>query len=232
MPATRAVARRSHAKCTPRRAWVPAGSLGRPVGRPRRRDDVGMCRDRSVRVWCHRSVRVCRNRSAGLWRDRSAGVWRNRFPPTSSRRRPGPSTRRSNGGGDVLRDRMPRLRPEASRADRMRSARRDVYGSRPVPSAALSGVLGAGMTLECAASVPQRRSAKGPSTLEHRAIAPPNAVPAREAHWQHGGADIAGQRRRNGGRQRQWPKGQGPCHPGASRIALRGWQWRRTRRSF
>src|SRR5581483_11867671 len=45
-------------------------------------------------------------------------------------------------------------RSGASRANRMRSGRRRVHGSRPVPSGARAGALGAGMTLLMAPSLP------------------------------------------------------------------------------
>src|SRR5581483_2662867 len=90
------------------------------------------------------------------------------LPRTSSRRRPGPSTRHSNGGGDVLRDPARCLRSETLCVDRERSGCRGVHGSRPVPSAALAGALGAGMTLESGAIVP----------LAYGAIVAPNVIPA------------------------------------------------------
>src|SRR5581483_309254 len=83
------------------------------------------------------------------------------LPRTSSRRRPGPSTRHSNGGGDVLRDPARCLRSETLCVDRERSGCRGVHGSRPVPSAALAGTLGAGMTLESGAIVPLAYGAIG-----------------------------------------------------------------------
>src|SRR5581483_2767504 len=71
-------------------------------------------------------------------------------PDLFPQRHPGegrdPVHRAAKAEVDVWRDRVHALRSEASRADRMRRARRDVHGSRPVPSGALTGTLGAGMT--------------------------------------------------------------------------------------
>src|SRR5581483_3398924 len=66
---------------------------------------------------------------------------------------------------------------EALCIGRERSACRGVHGPRPVPSAALPGDLGAGVTLACGASVP-------PTSFRRRfvacgAIVPPTVIPAK-----------------------------------------------------
>ncbi len=86
-----------------------------------------------------------------------AGVWRNRCPTVIPAQAGTQYTAQQWWGRCFARSgEVPAtcLRPGQSRADRMRSARRGVHGSRPVPSDALTGALGAGMTLECAAIVP------------------------------------------------------------------------------
>src|SRR5581483_1066679 len=138
-------------------------------------------------------------------------------PDLFPQRHPGegrdPVHRAAKAEVDVWRDRVHALRSEASRADRMRRARRDVHGSRPVPSGALSGALGAGMTLECAASVPLACGAI--VLLACGAIVPTNVIPA-QAGTQYTAQRGAGRRIAHA------PPAGGACHPTSTAMRCIG----------